>query len=170
MLFCHNLWAPLNICCVYFSTSCILFSLTSFDFSFWYTQKFSSSILVQVSSLNGISPLFYIFTILQTWLLIIDNFHYCLCKQSESLLYCLLFLIFYNCDLNYFYFVRIYINASWFHLCSHILFSHRSIFKHIKCLPSGPSVPHLLRFSHYSLPSTLNCSSITSLTLCLVMI
>lgn len=69
------------------------------------------------------------------------DFHYCLCKQWAYSIVFLLSPLFYN-YLHYLNSVRIYnICMSCFHLCLHIYFSPRSIFKYTKCLPWGPCLP-----------------------------
>lgn len=147
----------------------ILYSIFSYIvwFFFWYTQKFTFSVLVHVSSLNGISPLFYVFNILLTWLLIIDDFHYCLCKQSVSLFYCLPSLIFYNFYLNYFYVVSILIFMHHAFIVAPTFILVMDLYLNIlnDCHQALASNLNSYSSSHYLLPSTLSCSSITCVTL-----
>ena len=158
---------------MFISPHLVFSSLLHLWFFFWYTQKFSFSVLVHISSLNGISALFYIFNILLTWLLIIDDFHYCLCNQWAYSTVFRLFLIFYNFYLNYFYFVSILIFTHHAFIVVPTFILVIGLYLNIldACHQALASLSSLsYDSSHYLLLSTLGCSSITSVTLCLVVI
>ena len=158
---------------MFISPHLVFSSLLHLWFFFWYTQKFSFSVLVHISSLNGISPLFYIFNILLTWLLIIDDFHYCLCNRWAYSTVFRLFLIFYNFYLNYFYFVSILIFTHHAFIVVPTFILVIGLYLNIldACHQALASLSSLsYDSSHCLLLSTLGCSSITSVTLCLVVI